>query len=263
MKRSFERYQHVGARLVHGWLEPQVFTVMRVLDKAQRAQSVRGSAAEIGVHHGKLLIALHLLRAPEERTVAIDLFENQQLNIDKSGRGDFAKLVSNLKRWTDNSGIVFHRGDSTELSGADVKSMAGAAVRMFSVDGGHTEKTVQKDMETAEGALADGGIVIADDVFNPQWPGVVAGTFRYLDGGGALIPFAVGFNKVFFTTADHALHYRLAIRDAFRNRFGIEHKASSMLGHEVEVLFAIPRTPRRILSRNQRARALYRSIRGR
>ena len=81
------------------------------------------------------------------------------------------------------------------LSGLDVVELAEGPVRLFSVDGGHTEEIVATDMRTAEQALVPGGIVVADDVFNAEWPGVSVGTLRYLDAGGTLVPFAIGFNK--------------------------------------------------------------------
>lgn len=260
MRQSFGQYQQVGYRFVRGWLELPVLDVMQVLDKAQRANGVSGSAAEIGVHHGKLFIALHLLRQAGEASVAIDLFEDQELNIDQSGHGDAGKLTANLKRWTDNSDVIYHRGDSTQLSGSDVVDLAGSPVRMFSVDGGHTEEIVLKDMQTAEEALADGGIVIADDVFNSQWPGVVVGTLKYLERDEALVPFAVGFNKVFFADAKHAPGYRHVIAEAFQNRLRIERKTSVMGDHEVEVLFSVPLTPRRALGRSAVVRRVYQSL---
>ena len=44
----------------------------------------------------------------------------------------------------------------------------------------------QSTSRLAEESLAEAGVVVADDVFNPAWPGVAVGTLRYLDGGGAL-----------------------------------------------------------------------------
>jgi hypothetical protein len=263
MTRAFSNYRRAGHRLVEGWLHPEVLDILKVLDQAQRRQNVRGSVAEIGVHHGRLFIGLHLLRRNDESSLAIDLFEDQDLNIDKSGRGNFRKFEANLDRWTDNTRVVTHQGDSTDLSGDQVKALAGSPIRLFSVDGGHTEEIVRKDMETAEGSLAEGGIVIADDVFNSQWPGVAVGTIRYLDAGGALEPFAVGLNKVFFATGPYATSYRSAIRNTFGDRVRIAHKTSEMMGHDVEVLYKVPASPRRFLRRSDRIRALRDSIRDR
>ncbi len=263
MTRAFSNYRRAGHRFVEGWMHPEVLDILKVLDAAQRQQEIRGSVAEIGVHHGKLFIGLHLLRQDAETSLAIDLFEDQDLNIDKSGRGNFRKFESNLSRWADNTRVVTHQGDSTDLSGDQVKALAGSPIRLFSVDGGHTEEIVRKDMQTAEGSLAEGGIVIADDVFNSQWPGVAVGTIRYLDAGGVLEPFAVGLNKVFFATAPYATTYRSAIRSTFGNRVRLAHKTSEMMGHDVEILYRVRASPRRFLRRSDRLRALRDSIRDR
>ena len=61
MKSSFARYRSVGHKLVTGFMEPEVLLVAGALDEAQRARSVGGAVAEIGVHHGKLFIGLGIL----------------------------------------------------------------------------------------------------------------------------------------------------------------------------------------------------------
>ena len=144
MTRAFSNYRRAGHRLVDGWLHPEILDILKVLDEAQRRDDVHGSVAEIGVHHGKLFIGLHLLRQDDESSLAIDLFEDQDLNIDQSGRGNFRKFETNLGRWTDNTRVVTHQGDSTDLSGDQVKALVGSPIRLFSVDGGHTEEIVRK-----------------------------------------------------------------------------------------------------------------------
>ena len=199
MKRTFERYSNVGYRFVSGFLEPGNLPVLKVLDDAQRARNVAGAVAEIGVHHGRLFIPLHLLQRGTGKSVAIDLFGDQELNIDKSGNGNLDKFTDNVALWSTTDGLVLHQGDSTKLEPAVLTEKAGGPIRFFSVDGGHTAEIVYSDMRLAEETLAEGGIVIADDIFNQQWPGVAVGTLKYLDDGAKLAPFAIGFNKVYFT----------------------------------------------------------------
>jgi len=64
-------------------------------------------------------------------------------------------------------------------------------------------KSFFPDMNLAEASLADGGVVMADDVFHQMWPGVAVGTLRYLQNGGSLAPFTIGFNKVFFAEPEY------------------------------------------------------------
>jgi hypothetical protein len=132
---------------------------------------------------------------------------------------------------------------------------AGGPIRLFSVDGGHTEEIVYSDMRLAEETLADGGIVIADDVFNQQWPGVAVGTLKYLDDGAKLVPFAIGFNKTLFTQPEYADYYRAELRSAFTRGLRIQTQATVFAGHEVQYL--APVTPVDVLRRSETARSIY------
>jgi methyltransferase family protein len=260
MTDRFALYRVAGHRLVQGWLQPEVLDIAHTLDTVQRENDVSGAAAEIGVHHGKFFIGLHLLLREEERSLAIDVFGDQHLNLDGSGHGDFDKFYANLKRWAWTDGLVIHQGDSTQLDGTTVRSLARSPVRLFSVDGGHTEEVVLSDMYLAESALADGGIVMADDVFHQAWPGVAVGTLRYLQNGGTLIPFASGFNKVFFAQPEYVEIYRHAVGAKFDSTMRVSVQDSIYAGHDVKLLFRTPRTPRRLLRKNATARTLYRSL---
>ena len=92
--------------------------IIVALTERQRSLGIGGGAAEIGVHHGKLFILLYLLCQASEKAVAIDLFEDQHLNIDHSGSGDLAKFRGNLERHADSTRLVLHQGNSMDLSGA-------------------------------------------------------------------------------------------------------------------------------------------------
>lgn len=208
---------------------------MRALRLEQQRLGVDGGVAEIGVHHGRLFIAMHLLRNPGTQSIAIDVFANQHLNVDQSGLGDEERFRANVARWADHSSVVIDKTDSTVIDGGHIQNLAGGPVGMFSVDGGHTADIVCHDMRTAEQSLSHGGIVVADDVFNAQWPGVVEGTLRYLETG-SLVPFGVGFNKVLFTHAAQSDVYRRVLSD-LADRAIWHHKESQMAGHPVEIIW--------------------------
>jgi hypothetical protein len=255
MERNFVRYRAIGQRLVTGFLEPEILLVLDVLNAAQRAKQISGAVAEIGVHHGKLFIALRLLQRPGEKSVAIDIFDDQELNIDGSGHGSLEKFVNNVKLWSSMDDVVLHQGDSTKLEPAKLRELAGGDVRFFSVDGGHTEEIVYSDMKLAEATLADGGIVIADDVFNEQWPGVAVGTLRYLEDGAKLAPFLIGFNKVFFAQPDYCAFYRAEVESAVEGKLRLGTGLSVFAGHDVGLV--VPQTAVDILRRSQTIRSLY------
>ena len=255
MQPTFNRYRAIGQRFVTGFLQPEILTVLDALNAAQRTKHVSGGAAEIGVHHGKLFIGLRLLQRPGEKSVAIDIFGDQELNVDGSGHGDYEKFENNVKLWSSMDDVVVHQGDSTKLEPAKLRELAGGDIRFFSVDGGHTDEIVYSDMKLAEATLADGGIVIADDVFNEYWPGVATGTLRYLNDGAKLVPFLIGFNKVFFTHAEYSEFYRGEVESALGGKLRLATAPSEFAGHEVALV--APQGAKDILRKSQLARSLY------
>jgi hypothetical protein len=241
VKLRFWLYQLLGHRLVGGWLAPEVLTILGILDLAQRSHDISGAVAEVGVHHGKLFNALNLLQVGDEKSVAIDVFGDQHLNVDNSGRGDLRIFERNLTRWSPADRVRLHRGDSTKLSSETLLEIAEARIRLFSVDGGHAEECVVSDMHLAEATLAPGGVVVADDVFNEEWPEVLAGTLRYMEDGGGLAPFAIGFNKVFFAFPECVGPYRETLSAHLGGRLLINLKMADFMKNRVLV---VSRTPR-------------------
>jgi Methyltransferase domain len=210
-EQRLREYRTRGHSKVQGWLEPSAIELICLLAEAQVRAGVAGGVCEIGIHHGRLFILLHLL-APG-RAAAYDLFENQSDNVDDSGRGDKAVFLENLGRHGGNAEqIVVRSCNSLHLRPADVLADAGP-VRIFSVDGGHTPDITASDMALAEATLSPGGLLILDDFFNPQWPGVAEGATRYLiSGASRLVPVCIGGNKFIFTNdAASAAAYRAAV----------------------------------------------------
>ncbi|MBN9512917.1 MAG: class I SAM-dependent methyltransferase [Alphaproteobacteria bacterium] len=208
MDQRITSYIHRDKFRIEGWLHTDAALAIAALGERQQALGVGGGVAEIGVHHGKLFILLYLLGRSSEKAVAIDLFEDQHLNVDQSGNGDFWTFRRNLERHADTQRLVVHQGNSLDLSGADLVRLAGGPLRLASVDGGHTAQHAAHDLAVAEAALAEGGIVIVDDVFNEQWPGVAEGVHRYFARRPNLVPFAIGANKTYFCRPSHSESYR-------------------------------------------------------
>ena len=230
--KALRNYILAGSHRVQGWLDPEILRVVRRLAAEQRKANVSGSVVEIGVHHGRLLIGLILTRQVQtEKALAIDLFDEQQLNIDLSGKGNKQTFRRHLSRYGLSDNVQLLAADSTTLSPMDVTDRVGL-VRLFSVDGGHTAEIVESDMAVAAGSLAPGGIIIGDDVFNAGWPGTVEGTLAFLDNTPEIVPFATCFNKVLFCDREHAPLYREALFDLADRHFW-RPKESFFRGHTV------------------------------
>ena len=170
-------------RSVDGWLHPTSAAAIAELGSG-------GNAAEIGVHHGKLLILLSLLC---DHAYAIDVFDAAR-NVDSSGDGNRAIFEANMRRYGGSYTAI--PTDSALLEPASLPP-----IRIFSVDGAHTADMTEHDLRLAARVLVPGGVVILDDYFNEQWPDVSVGANRVI-ADGTLVPFAIMPGKVLLTSGD-------------------------------------------------------------
>lgn len=195
-------YLNWGIKTVDGWLNPLSAQFIAGISAAHRNLGITGSVGEIGVHHGKLFILMHC-DADKSRSFAIDVFEDQHLNTDRSGKGSYSHFIRNVQRWcgaSDNIEII--KRSSLDVTPSDIKSAVGD-VRLFSIDGGHTEECTLNDLRLADATLCDHGAVVIDDVFNQQWPGVLTGLAKYLmRNDRKLHPFAFTPAKVYLARAE-------------------------------------------------------------
>lgn len=235
--RELRAYRQQHMRSISGWVRDEALLVTSVLTNEQLHLNVTGSVVEIGVHHAKFLAFLGLLAAEHEAVVGFDLFEDQAQNVDGSGHGCRENAVRNLeKAGLRASDVKLLACNSLELDAeAVLAECGGQRCRIFSVDGGHTSEITQKDLETAFGVLAQGGIVILDDYFNHGWPGVSEGALRFCFGNPSLcIPIAIGGNKVWFTNdQSFASGFVSALR---RHLADVSSKNSCFLGHDIFVI---------------------------
>lgn len=153
--------------------------------------------AEIGVYHGKFFLLLRHLLESNRPSLALDIFESQELNIDHSGGGDptdsFFKNINALDPFG-GDGIHIVKGNSTSTS---IQDLVTDYYSIFSVDGGHTKKHCLIDLNLAQEKTVDNGIIIVDDFFRVDWPGVTEGVFDYLKSNAHFVPFLYAFNKLF------------------------------------------------------------------
>ena len=210
---AYLRYALGGQRLVEGWLNELGLILVDEADGVQRRFDVHGHVAEIGVHHGRLFILLSLVRRAAENAVALDLFEDQHLNVDLSGKGDRARFERNLRRWDPrHEDVRIVKCDSWTLDAPRLRELAGGDLRLVSVDGGHTAPLTQHDLTTACDALGSGGIVVLDDCFNDFFPSVAEGALQFFRERTDFVPFVTGGNKTLICHEAWAERYM----DAFR-----------------------------------------------
>ncbi len=168
-----------------------------------------GGCCEIGVHHGKFYMMLNAVIEPPHSSYAVDLFDAQHLNIDKSGKGSLFAFTENLRRYDRYNGknTEIIQGDSTDAKLNLTARLGLGVARFVSIDGGHTAEHTLNDLKIAEQVVANEGVVIVDDILNYHWLGVIEGTLSYLNTRPTLVPFAIGQNKLFLAKLSYAAFY--------------------------------------------------------
>lgn len=239
MNAMLSRYVNTGHKKVQGWLSPIGLNVIVELALIQKEIGVAGPVCEIGVHHGKLFILLHLLSEQSEKSVAWDLFECQEENLDKSGRGNSSTFMANLRRnGCDLERIKVIAENSMNLTVEMIEKACEGKPRLFSIDGGHTAEIAYNDLSLARQTLSEGGLIILDDFFHEGWPGVAEGVCRYMfEHDNALFPVVITGNKYIFTNNERAAKTYVDRLD--RRQKGHYPKRSRAFGKEVLTLIPI------------------------
>src|SRR5260370_5476592 len=231
-----ERYLRRHAK-VPGWLDPYSARFVAEIARIQATHRFEGSVAEIGVHMGRLFILLRLLATPHERALAVDVFQDQRLNIDGSGAGDERRFRDNLERWAATHNVEIIHGSSLDVTASEVVSKVGRCM-LLSIDGGHTAECTLNDLRLAEHVVTDFGVAILDDYFNPSWPDVTTGAAQFFaDNYTTLRPFAITPTKIYL--ARQAYH-GLYVAELRATQSDFYEKDSQMFGVPVAIFGVEP-----------------------
>jgi hypothetical protein len=213
METKLDLFRSQMRHQIEGWVGDRQPDLIEAIDKAQRELDVRGDIVEIGVHHGLFMLLLAAVRREDEKVLAFDIFDRQELNVDHSGSGVQALVEGNIARFypEDQDAFVVRAADSMSIRGADLPTLFPRGVRLFSVDGGHTKAHVANDLNIAQETLSPGGVAILDDFLGPHWISVTEGFFHYMaTTNRRLAPFLFFQNKLYLTTfSEHAIVSRV------------------------------------------------------
>jgi hypothetical protein len=201
---------------IEGWFSPDAALMFMAYNQLLAARGLSGDVLEIGVHHGKSAIAVAALRGKGRRFFAVDLFEELQAqNHSGSGSGSKAAFLRNMDQFFDDTGFMRAiAGASGDLT----PSQLGYEFAFCHIDGGHSAAETYGDLDLSYRISLPGGLIALDDYFNPAWPGVSEGAIRYaLDHPGALIPIAIGFNKVLLQRSPVPFDLNAAFHEQFPN----------------------------------------------
>jgi hypothetical protein len=224
---------------IHGWFSREAAGLFALLDEVQRAHGIAGDLFEIGVHHGKSAVLLGNLAGPEETVGVCDIFGGQSDNVSVSGVGDRGIFESNMATYAPGTRVQVFEKLSSQLTPDEIPG----PYRLFHVDGGHLVDEARMDMELGVAVLAEGGVIVVDDPFRPEWPGVTEAILAFCDAHDDFTPIALGFNKLVLAKTDFAPLYARAIEGdriwAFVNHRVFERKTLPIKTHDVPI-FLVP-----------------------
>mmetsp|Transcript_24021 Transcript_24021/g.52544 ORF Transcript_24021/g.52544 Transcript_24021/m.52544 type:complete len:312 (+) Transcript_24021:71-1006(+) len=204
------RYYEMKDSIQGGMIANISHSLAHRINLFQRKSCIQGSVAEIGVHHGEYFFSFAVVAADDEQKLAIDIFEDQRLNIDGSGHGSLQAFLEHGKQ-LGVSNIRYIQGDSQQVTAADIRNMDIPPVRFFSVDGAHHKAATVSDLRLAASVLHPDGVIVVDDITNWHWMGVLDGTMDWLmHEGSDFAPFMLYCNKLYIARkSSHATYYNL------------------------------------------------------
>jgi hypothetical protein len=202
---------------IEGWLQFPAADFSWRLIRAQHARAVGGCILEIGVHKGRYLALLAAAaRGTGKAIFGIDgFFSAYHVEMEERWVPSARQtMIDNVNRVAPGKGrLEIIKRNTNDLSPRDLRQLLGDRISFASVDGGHDAHDVYNDMRIVAPLLADGGVIAADDVFNPIVPGVAEGVCRFLESrkGRKLAAFATCGNKLYITSVDwHAVYLALS-----------------------------------------------------
>ncbi|PQO21836.1 hypothetical protein C2I36_16215 [Rhodobacteraceae bacterium WD3A24] len=214
-------YLRDGIHSVGGWCIPQLWQSIWPIYQ----EIGEGPVAEIGVFEGKFLIGLSKTFGTGlgNRAVAIDVFDEQEFNLDKAGVGKLDVLKENLRaQGIDPDYVECIQADSLSLGFRDADRLISTIgkCKFFSVDGCHEVVHTVNDIEFAMAVTANDGIIAVDDYTNPNWPGVQEAVARmYLMRDFSFIPLVVTCNKLLLASYSYHARYLRIVHQYIKQHY--------------------------------------------
>ncbi|MGL4636762.1 MAG: class I SAM-dependent methyltransferase [Beijerinckiaceae bacterium] len=151
----------------------------------QTGLGVSGAVAEIGTFEGRFFIALAHALAKGEKAVGIDTFDWPNPEV-------IDRFHANCrKHGVPENARVTLKADSREMKPETVLNAAGDKIRLFHIDGEHSRHALTRDLALATSVMADGGLIILDDMLHPGYPTLMVAVQDYLVSNPDMVVLAV------------------------------------------------------------------------
>ena len=196
---------------IQGWCQPHLWQSIQPIHEFQAARGLNRPIAEIGVHRGKFFIGLLKTKNAPKGNLAIDLFDKQEFNLDKSGNGNAAEFEANLAECgIARESVEMMPADSLTLGDGDLRKIGETCgeFSFFSVDGCHLAEHTLSDIRLAMPLTAPEGIIFVDDYYHPNWPGVQEGVAKlYFTDMPRFVPLLYSSGKLFLAHLSYHAMY--------------------------------------------------------
>jgi hypothetical protein len=185
-----------GRYTVPGWFERVDALLFAAIDWSQRAAGLSGDLMEIGAYMGRSAILLGYFRRDGERLLVCDPFGDRR-EVSEENAAEQDRWYGGVTRQVfERNFSRFHRRPSDEIIAAPSatlhqrKDELAKRFRIIHIDGSHTFEEVQHDIGVSRDLVAEGGMVVFDDVNARHIPGVAAAVWSAVVNDG-LIPHVV------------------------------------------------------------------------
>lgn len=190
-------------RGIEGWMADEAADLTSRLFQWQRPMQAVTGVLELGVFKGRYLSLLaSLAQGTGAPVVGVDAFTSRVGEQIPQADRDYARDVALA-----TVAALAPGGEPPTLlvaftADVDLRTLRGlvpGGYSFISVDAGHLAADVQADLAMVGQLVTEHTIIAADDVFNPQTPGVMEGLCRYFGAHPrtVLAPFAWAGNKLF------------------------------------------------------------------
>ena len=232
-----EAYLEDRFRKVKGMSSRTAALVSCRLMRDQTEQGTRGHLAEIGVYEGRFFIGLALCMQPNERAVAIDVFDWPDAGV----RDRFLANCAQNGVLTDI--VTAHKMSSGEMTTSSLRALTGGPIRFMHIDGAHGYDAVAHDLRLVKPLLHVGGIICLDDVLHPQFPELTIAVSDFLKASPGFHLFAVIDRESFAASCkflicrnDFVETYKTSLRTHFTDH--VMHQQSSFFCDKALIISA-------------------------
>lgn len=211
---------------IDGWLSAADAECFVHVDAVQKEKGVRGDLVEIGVWHGRGAILLHHLARPEEKVLAVDMFDLRER--EHPFFNDPERLKENAAEFGCDERLVPVRMD-TPAEGHRLPDLVGRrGARIIHIDGGHDYATVRRDIEIASRLLRGGAVLVFDDFFSIGHPGTTQAIMEFMVTTPGYAPFLITKKKLWVCQADWYKRYFGKFKEV-----GVAKRRAEMFHHRV------------------------------